>query len=190
MILVIYSFIYCGRVIIKKYFMKIGLTFFLFLISIVASGQKFDRPTEEFFITGQVKKELKFTLNDLGKFPSKNINEVVITNHLGEQRSTARELKGVLIKDLFWKIELQEDSPKRFSEFYFVFVAADNYKVVYSWNEIFNSPIGDSLYLITSKDGKLDQEMEERMLVITPIDYKTGRRYIKGLSKVLVRRAE
>ena len=87
-------------------------------------------------------------------------------------------------------MELNEESPKRFSEFFLTFIAIDNYKVVYSWNEIFNSPIGDNIYLITSRDGKQLKDMDERILILTPIDFKTGRRHIKGLSKIVVERVE
>jgi hypothetical protein len=153
-------------------------------------GQKTDQPTNDFVVTGQIKKELKFTLSDIEKYPSKTIGDVVITNHLGEPRGTAKQLTGILVKDLLKDLELKEETPKRFSEFYMTFVAVDNYKVVYSWNEIFNSPTGDNLFLITSRDGKKIKDMEERILILTPTDFKTGRRHIKGLSKIIVERVD
>ncbi len=162
----------------------------LVLISVTVWGQKTDQSTNNFVVTGQIKKELNFTLTDIEKYPSKTIGDVTITNHLGEPRGTAKQLTGILIKDLLKDLELNEESPKRFSEFYLTFVAVDNYKVVYSWNEIFNSPTGDNLFLITSKDGKKFKEIEERILILTPTDFKTGRRYIKGLSKILVKRVD
>ncbi len=162
----------------------------LVLISVTVWGQKTDQSTNDFVVTGQIKRELKFTLTDIEKYPSKTIGDVTITNHLGEPRGTAKQLTGILIKDLLKDLEINEESPKRFSEFYLTFVAVDNYKVVYSWNEIFNSPTGDNLFLITSKDGKNFKEIEERILILTPTDFKTGRRYIKGLSKILVKRVD
>ncbi len=151
-------------------------------------GQKTDQVTDELIVTGQIKKELKFTLADIEKYPPKTIGDVVITSHLGEPRGIAKQLTGILIKDLLKDLELNEDNPKRFSEFYLTFIAIDNYKVVYSWNEIFNSPTGDNLFLITSKDGKKIRDIEERILTLTLTDFKTGRRYIKRLSKILVER--
>lgn len=162
---------------------------FVFVVSISVWGQK-SETTTEFVVSGLVKKELTFTFADIEKHPSKPIGDVVITNHMGEPRGTAKQLKGVLIKELLDNMELQEESPKRFSEFYLTFVAIDNYKVVYSWNEIFNSPTGDQLFVITSRDGKNIKDMQESILVLTPTDFKTGRRHIKGLSKILVERAK
>lgn len=162
---------------------------FVFVISVSVWGQK-SETTTEFVVSGLVKKELRFTVADIEKHPSKPIGDVVITNHMGEPRGTAKQLKGVLIKELLNNMELQEESPKRFSEFYLTFVAIDNYKVVYSWNEIFNSPTGDQLFVITSRDGRDIKDMQESILVLTPTDFKTGRRHIKGLSKILVERVK
>lgn len=170
--------------------MKKLVALFLLLISITTWGQKTNQVTNEFVVTGKIKQDLKFTFNDIEKYPSKQIKDVVITNHLGEPRGTAKQLTGVLVKDLLKNLNLEEESPKRYSEFYFTFCAADNYKVVFSWNEIFNSPTGDHLFLITSRDGKTIKDMDESILILTPTDFKTGRRHVKGLSKIVVERVE
>lgn len=170
--------------------MKKLLTLYLVFVSLIACSQKENLTTTQFTVTGEIKTELKFSLPDIEKFPSKPIADVIITNHVGEPRGTARQLSGVLVMDLLKNIELKEESPKLYSEFYFTFIAIDNYKVVYSWNEIFNSPTGDNLYLITSRDGKNLKEMEESILILTPSDFKTGRRHIKGLSRIEVSRVK
>src|SRR5437879_4975941 len=111
--------------------MKYQLTIVLLCVSFVAFSQKEIKPTEEFIVTGHVQQELKFTLADLEKIPSKKIDDVIITNHLGEKKSTAKNMKGILLKDLLNKIEYKSESPKVLSEFYLTFIASDNYKVVY-----------------------------------------------------------
>jgi DMSO/TMAO reductase YedYZ molybdopterin-dependent catalytic subunit len=168
--------------------MKPTLIFSLTVFCCTALAQTTEPVTDEFVVTGQIKSELKFTLADLEKFPSKPLPDVTITNHLGEPRGKATQLSGILLRDMLKGLELAEESPKRFSEFYFVFVAADNYKVAYSWNEIFNSPTGDNLFIITARDGKSLRAMTDRILVLTPTDFKTGRRHIKALSKIVVNR--
>ena len=162
----------------------------LLQLSFSAWCQKADLTTNEFLVAGEINKELKITLADIEKYPAKIIGDVIITNHLGEPRGTAKQLSGILLKELLKDIELKAESPKKYSEFYLTFVAIDNYKVVYSWNEIFNSPTGDNLFLITARDGKKIREMEERILILTPTDFKTGRRHIKGLSKIVVNRTD
>jgi hypothetical protein len=162
----------------------------LLLIAVVPSAlaQKSVLSSNEFIVKGQVKQEVKFTLSDLSAFESKPIGDLVITNHTGVPHGTAKALKGILLKDLLAKIEINNESPKTLSEFYFTLVATDNYKVVFSWNEIFNSPTGDAIWLITEKGGVKIDTLDERILVVTTLDFKTGRRHVKGLSQILVNR--
>jgi len=160
------------------------------MLSSIAWAQKEIVPTNEFIVTGSVQKELKFTLKDIESLPAKDIVDMEITNHRGESRSVLQKVKGVLVKDLLKDLQLKEDNVKLFSEFYFIFIASDNYRVVYSWNEIFNSPTGDNLYIVTSIGGEGLSDLQNRILVVTPTDFKTGRRYIKGLSRIKVARAD
>lgn len=101
--------------------MKRLATVILVIISVTVWGQKTDQPTNDFVVTGQIKKELKFTLADIEKYTSKAIGDVVISSHLGEPRGTAKQMTGILVKDLLKDLELQEETPKRFSEFYLTF---------------------------------------------------------------------
>ena len=62
--------------------------------------QKADLTTNEFLVTGEIAKELKIALADIEKYPAKIIGDVIITNHLGEPRGTAKQLSGILVKKL------------------------------------------------------------------------------------------
>ncbi|AYN67668.1 molybdopterin-binding protein [Euzebyella marina] len=162
--------------------------FLLLLLSI--EFQLSAQTTSSFSVVGEVEQTMSFSLTDIDDFNASDIKELEILNHKGEARGTASQLKGVLVKDLLADMKLKESNPKLYSEFYFTFAAIDGYKVVFSWNEIFNSPTGDNLYLVTSRDGKSLPEMEHSILIITTTDYKTGRRHIKGLSQIIVNRVE
>lgn len=165
------------------------LAFLLFSFVLYSQDKEKVAATDFILVTGQVEKEVTLGLKEIAAMPSRAIPDVPITNHLGEPRGTAKGLKGVLVKDLLTGVVIKSESPKVLSEFYLTFIASDGYTVVYSWNELFNSPNGDNCYLVTGKDGKTLGEMPERMLVITPTDFKTGRRHIKGLSRIVIGRA-
>jgi hypothetical protein len=166
--------------------MKALIVLCLFLPSLLLA-QKLNT-TDEIVVSGEVKNPTKITIADLSKFAAIDIGDVEITNHLGEKKGIAKTLKGIPLKNFLTEIQLKEDNPKLLSQFYFTFVALDNYKVVYSWNEIFNSPIGDRIFLVMEKEGKTLREMPESLLVVSASDFRTGRRYIKGLSQIKVER--
>jgi hypothetical protein len=158
------------------------------LTSFLVRGQKTIKPADTLRVSGKIKTELAFTLSDFDKFSSNKISDITITNHLGEPKGTAKNLKGFLLKSLLDKIEYPSENPKLLSEFYFVFLASDGYKVVFSWNEIYNTETGNNLYLIT-EEGKGIKDMPDRILIISTKDFKTGRRFIKGLERIMVERA-
>jgi len=169
--------------------MKWIASLLLLIIISTCHGQVRVTPTDELIVSGQIQNEIKYTLADLAKLESSPIGDVAISNHLGEIKGTASKLSGIAIKSLLDRIRFTDQNPKELSAYYFVFVASDNYKVVYSWNEIFNTATGDSIFLIVSKDGKKLAEMDDRILILTKSDFKTGRRYIKGLSRIIIQKA-
>ena len=154
-----------------------------------ASAQKENIPTtENFSIEGKVKRNLAVSLADLSSYKSYSIDSIVITNHLGERRSSLKKVKAVLLKDILDKAEIDAENHKVLNEYYFVCIASDNYKVVFSWNEIFNSDTGNSVYIITGQDGKPATALDNRIALVSPKDQMTGRRYVKGLQKIVIER--
>ena len=89
---------------------------------------------------------------------------------------------------LFAKIKIRVEKPRELSEYYLIFRAADGYAVVFSWNEIFNTEIGKSLYIVTAADGKNLTGSSDRILMISTKDFNTGRRHVKNLYSIEVKR--
>ena len=159
------------------------------LIVGIANAQQI-KVTSSFTISGEVFTPLTVSVMDFKKWKEVAIGDMVITNHLGEKKSEAKGLKGILLKEILQTVEIKSESPKVLSEYYFVFTASDGYKVVYSWNELFNTTVGESVYLITEKNGKSITEMDDSILVVSTKDFKTGRRNMKGLSSIEVMRVK
>ena len=167
---------------------SVALLLFLLPTSLFAQGQI--KVTSSFTISGEVFSPLTVSVMDLKKWKEVAIGDLVITNHSGEKKSEAKGLKGILLKDILQTVEIKSENPKVLSEYYFVFTASDGYKVVYSWNELFNTSVGESVYLVTEKNGKSIIEMDDSILVVSTKDFKTGRRNVKGLSSIAVMRVK
>ena len=147
-------------------------------------------PTEYFTINGKIKIEQVFDLAQLDRFPKIQIDNQIIYNHKGEAKDTLKNIKGVLLTTVLSKIEFIYEKPKNLNEFYFVCVASDGYKAVFSWNEIYNSEIGNHLYVITEMGGTSIKQLSQRIQVISTADLKSGRRYIKALQRIEVNQAK
>ena len=118
------------------------------------------------------------------------MKDQVIYNQKGEIKDTLNHLQGVPLKTILEKAEIAVEKPKQLNEFYFIFIASDNYKVVFSWNEIFNTTIGDQCYFITAWEGKTKTEIQDHIFFISTGDKTTGRRVVRGLDRIEVKRVE
>ncbi len=158
--------------------MKFIIILLFFGLSLQAQESK------SFIIEGKVAKTLTVDLVSLKAYKEISLDSLVIFNHLMQRKSTIKNIKGVLLKDILANVEIVTDSPKKLSEYYIVCMAADHYKVVYSWNEIFNSPTGNHTLVLTQFGA--NKKESENIALITPTDAATGRRFVKGLSKITI----
>jgi hypothetical protein len=152
----------------------------------IAFAQEPLKQTLSFSITGHIKNESVITMDSLNSYPVKTIGDVKVTNHLGELKHEDDQLKGVLLKDILSHTVLSASSPKLFSRFYFACVGNDGYAVVYSWNELFNTDVGNHVFIIMGKNGVSADKMPESIQMTSTTDFKTGRRYLHNLEKIVV----
>ncbi|MDV6167189.1 molybdopterin-binding protein [Flavobacterium sp. DG1-102-2] len=159
---------------------------YVFLLWLVFCLSANGQVTKTITIEGAIAKPLVVSFDNLKSFKSKTIDSLQILNHKHEYKSTLKGIKGVLLKDVLSKAEFSVNSPKVLSEFYIVCIADDGYKVVYSWNELFNSSTGDQTLIVTEVNKTPSINQKEGIMLLTPTDRATGRRYVKNFSKVSI----
>lgn len=148
-------------------------------------------PTREFsiYLPGK-QKPVKFDIAAIRQMKQDELGDIAIRNHKGEEKQVVKRVKGVLLKSFFDKAPIVTEKPKDLSELYIVLISSDGYRNVYSWNELFNTEIGNHVYVITEIDGQDIEHMPGAINVLSLKDSNTGSRYLRGLDKVEVRRAE
>ena len=170
--------------------MRYWLTLFSLMVALNLFAQKKIDRTTSFNLSGTIKNKGVINYQDILACKSYELGTLSLLNHAGEKRSTLNNLKGVLLKDVLEKLEYETPGPRELSEFYFTIIASDQYKVVYSWNELFNSPTGNTVYLIIEKEGVSIDKMEDAILLVNTSDFKTGRRHVKAVSQIIVSRVK
>jgi hypothetical protein len=165
--------------------MKKLLILFL-LYSGSALAQSYGTQTHQFSIVGKVKQESIITMDSLNSYPLKTIGDIKVTDHTGAFKHQDDKLKGVLLKDILNHSQWAVAGPKFFSTMYFTCVGTDGYKVVYSWNELFNTPVGDNVFIIMEKNGVKAEQLPASLQMASMLDFKTGRRYLHNLDKIVV----
>jgi len=162
----------------------------LLLSASFAHSQENVPPTDKFVVEGKVKSSFGFSLDQASQYKTIGIDSIVIYNHLLQRKRAIKNIKGVLLKDIIDKAVIDMPSPKLLSEIYITCVATDNYKVVFSWNELYNTDVGNHVIVITESDGKPAKEGEDRIAILSAADQATGRRFVKSLAKVIVERVK
>jgi hypothetical protein len=166
------------------------LLLLLTLCTSVAFAQETVKQTNQFSIGGKVKKGSVITMDSLKQYTIQTIGDIKVTDHTGVFKHEDDKLKGILIKDVLSHTQYAVSSPKLLSTLYFVFVGADGYKVVYSWNELYNTEVGNHVYILMEKNGVKAADMKESLQMTSMMDLKTGRRYLHNLDKVIVGMAQ
>ncbi|HMW38610.1 MAG: hypothetical protein K1X68_00360 [Saprospiraceae bacterium] len=161
----------------------------ILLISQSIYAQNDKAVTNEFIITGKVKTERTVTLSDLRHFPAISINDIN-TSCTPKKEERTKSVKAVLLKNVLDSVRFDYVEKRDLGHYYFLFVSADDYKIVFSFNEIYNTEIGNNLYIVTELDGKKIEDLDSRVLVLSTKDIRGGSRNIKGLSKIVVCKAE
>jgi hypothetical protein len=168
--------------IIMKYF--ISFCFGLLLVQ----TPKAQNTSENFTISGEVLKAETIGTARLSSFAQVHLDSLRIYTHDMQPKGLMKNIDGVLLKDILSTIPFNNENPKVLSEYYIECQASDGYKVIFSWNEIFNSETGKHVMIITNKNGTNMTQLDDHIALITPTDQATGRRYVKWLSKIIIHR--
>lgn len=144
--------------------------------------------TEALTVSGLVQNELKLTVGDLRGFPPKQVVEFPMAWQAGRNRGKTEVLKGVLLRDIIEKAAVVSRHHNDVKKMAIVAIASDDYKVVFSWNEVFNSPVGDGVLVFFEKDGRPLADDEGRIAMVSSRDTRTGGRHVKWLQAIEVRK--
>ena len=65
--------------------------------------------------------------------------------------------------------------------------ASDGYRTVFSWAELYLSPIGDGVLIVYERDGAALPETEGPLALVSLKDTRPGPRHVKWLRTIEVR---
>lgn len=144
--------------------------------------------TEKVAITGAVENRLDLAVDDLRAFPPQQVGSMPVVCQSGATMGTIESLKGVLLRDVLEKAAVVAKEHNDVKKIAVIATASDGYKVVFSWSEIFNSPLGEGVLIFFEKNGQPLGEEEGRIALISARDIRTGPRHVKWLSGIEVRK--
>ncbi len=164
----------------------------LALLALCASCQiaaQTTRPvTTTVTVSGNVSKSLSLTVADLKHYPVHQIDYVPPQTEHQAGGEPARQYTGCLLRDVLAAAKPVESKPHDLRKSYVVARASDGYEVVFSWAELFVSPVGSNVYVVYERDGAPLAEDEGRIALVVLTDMRPIR-HVKWLSALIVRAA-
>jgi len=142
------------------------------------------RVTTALAVRGNVATPLSLSVADLGKFPVQRVEDTRVVRGQGGASETARHFAGCLLRDVLNAARLTEGDRNDLRKTIVVATASDGYKAVFSWAELYNTPIGDGVLVVYERDGARLGNDEGRIALISLKDVRPGPRHVKWLATV------
>lgn len=163
--------------------MRTILLIFIFSLSLFSKELSYE--TNELKIEGLVEKKLVLTIDKLKEISSLRTGVETITLTKND-----KTYEGVLLKEIIDQAKIDIKSRKDLNRVYIMAIASDNYKVLFSCNELFNSNIGDNVLIFFKKNGKLLDKEEGKLALISVDDVNENPRHIKWLEKIVINKID
>jgi len=150
--------------------------------------EEFKKPLDDIAlrVTGKVEKPLMLSMAAILDMESEGFQNIFIVCGSGEPRDSIQECRGVLIEKILQKADVLKEEHNDTKKMFIVAKADDGYKVVFSWQEIFNTVIGGGVAVLTERDGRPLSETRDRIDLISAQDYYAGSRYVRDLRQIEV----
>jgi hypothetical protein len=137
-------------------------------------------------IVGRVKRPLVVHAKELRGMASEELKDLPVYCGTGDPKGSIGSCRGVLLENVIAMAEVIKEEHDDTKKMFIVVSAADGYKVVFSWQEIFNTPIGGGVMILIEKNGRSLCEKEGDLELVSAEDYYTGSRYVRMLRRIEV----
>ncbi len=142
-------------------------------------------------VAGNVENRLELGIEDLRQLAVQHVEDarqVRMGGAASKESEQTRRYTGVLLRDLITPAKPIEKERHDLRRSIVVVTAADGYKAVFSWAELFISPIGEGVLVVFERDGAPLPSSEGPLAVVSLRDTQPGPRHVKWLQKIEVRR--
>jgi DMSO/TMAO reductase YedYZ molybdopterin-dependent catalytic subunit len=141
-------------------------------------------------VKGNVEREVALSIDELKRLPMQRIEDVRVVREQGATTGaleTARRYAGCLLRDVLDRARLVEKNRMDLRKSVVILTASDGYRAVFSWAELYLTPIGDGVLIVYERDGAALADSEGPLALVSLKDTRPGPRHVKWLRSVEVR---
>lgn len=141
-------------------------------------------------VFGCVEQEKKYTVEDLFHRPRREMRIDALLCGSGKIKSGPQLLSGVLLRAVIDEAGVRLEEHELPNRTWLKVRGRDGYATMFSWHEVWNSPIGDGLLVVLERDGQPLDQNEGRLCLVSTMDLRPGPRRIRYLESVEVCRLD
>lgn len=141
-------------------------------------------------VKGNVERTQAYSLDELKQLPVQRIEDVRVVREQGATtgaQEMARRYTGCLLRDVLDRAKLVEKNRMDLRKSVVIVTASDGYRAVFSWAELYLSPIGDGVLIVYERDGAALADTEGPLALVSLKDTRPGPRHVKWLRTIEVR---
>jgi len=146
--------------------------------------------TTSLTVKGSVEHEITLTVDDLKRLPVQRIEDVRSLRDGAANAETVRRYAGCLLRDVLDRANPFEKKRMDFRRSVVIATASDGYRAVFSWAELYLSPIGEGALVVYERDGAPLDDGEGRIALVSLKDTRPGPRHVKWLESIELRTLE
>jgi len=166
------------------------LALLCWLFAAAAHSQAPGQVTTALTVKGSVERELRLSVDDLKGLPVQRVDDVRSVRDSGGgalAAETVRHYTGCLLRDVLDRAKPVEKKRLDLRKSVVIATASDGYRVVFSWAELYLSPIGEGALVIYERDAAPLGDDEGRIALVSLKDTRPGPRHVKWLQSVELR---
>lgn len=146
-------------------------------------------PPAALVVSGAVRRPMRPGAEELRGSPlTRPLDPIALTNASGVFKRMLDGYRGMKLTDLLDQAQLEAAGHNDWKRTFVVARATDGYTVLFSWSELYNTPVGQSVFVLLEKDGAPLPNTEGPVALVSARDLKTGPRHVRSLASLEVLR--
>ncbi|SDP32649.1 molybdopterin-binding protein [Desulforhopalus singaporensis] len=139
-----------------------------------------------FSVTGRLHRTRDYSLQELLAMDKVKTGDLLFACGSGDPKGRIETIKGVLLTDIINGAEVVTADHNDTKKMYVVVTAADGYLTLFSWQELFNTAVGEGVMIILEKEGKKIYAEHGTVDLFSANDFLTGPRYVKQVKTIRI----
>ena len=141
-------------------------------------------------VRGNVEHALTLSIDDLKQLPVQRIEDMRVVRPTGSASTVpevTRRYTGCLLRDVLERAKPVDKNGLDLRNSVVILTASDGYRAVFSWAELYLSPIGDGALVVYEREGATLPPDEGPLALVSLKDIRPGPRHVKWLQSIELR---